>query len=176
MSQPTLFLMLGYPGAGKTTTAKTIEQLTKATHLWADQVRREMYQQPTYSQAENTHLYTHLNDVAAEQLEQGHSVIFDTGFNYYKDRQRLREIGDRSKAKTLIVWVKSPKATARQRAVEDAHLHSHTRVLGHMEAEHFDRLSDALEEPRQDEAYIAIDGTKDKLEDIRQQLQDAQVL
>ena len=33
MQKPTLFMMFGYPGAGKTTTAEIINELTGAEHL-----------------------------------------------------------------------------------------------------------------------------------------------
>ncbi len=151
--------MLGYPGSGKTTAAKLISELTGAEHLWADHVRREMYKQPTYSHQENLHLYGHLNDVTDKLLAVGKGVIFDTNFSFYKDRQHLRGIAARYKAKTVVVWVKAPKNLAKQRATVDSHLHTHTRVLGHMPEADFERMSGNLEPPHDDEDVIEIDGT-----------------
>ncbi len=170
MSQ-TLYLMLGYPGSGKTTTAKLIAELTGAEHLWADHVRREMYKQPTYSHLENLHLYTHLNDMTDQLLSVGKSVVFDTNFNFYKDRQHLREIASRYKVRTIVVWVNAPKDLAKQRATVDAHLHAHTRVLGHMPVEHFERISENLEPPHDNEDVVEIDGTKVTADYIRTKLE-----
>src|SRR5688500_5646811 len=109
MSRPILYLMLGYPGAGKTTTAKIIHELTGAVHLWADKIRNERFSEPTPSHAENLELYNYLNELTGELLATGQSVIFDTTFNFYKDRQHLREIASRYGAVTQLIWVRTPK-------------------------------------------------------------------
>ncbi len=163
----TLYLMLGYPGAGKTTTARVIHDLTGATHLWADHIRREMFGQPTYSHQENLKLYEHLNQEAADLLAAGNSVIFDTNFNFYKDRQRLREIARDHNATTKLIWVTTPQAIARQRATDGAHKQD-TRVLGDMPKVTFERMSANLQPPRTDETYIEVDGTRVTSDYIKQ--------
>src|SRR5436853_7687938 len=75
MSQPTLYLMLGYPGAGKTTAAKLIHELNGAVHLWGDHERRLNYPEPTYSHEETRALYDDLNYRAEQLLADGQSVI-----------------------------------------------------------------------------------------------------
>jgi predicted kinase len=175
MARPTLFLMLGYPGAGKTTAAKLISSLTGAQHLWADHVRREMYHQPTYSHAENMHLYTHLNDVTRDLLADSKSVVFDTNFNFYRDRQYLKTIATNLKADTILVWVQVDKNLAKQRATDDAHMHSHTRVLGRMSDEHFDRIAKRLEVPRSNETVVVIDGSKISEAYMRMMLRQAKL-
>lgn len=158
MKKPTLYLMLGYPGAGKTTAAKTIHELTHAEHLWADLVRRDMFGTPKYTHTENIQLYEYMNNMADQLLGQGKDVIFDTNFNFYKDRQRLREIAAKHEAAVYVVWVTTPKHVSRERAT-DGKGH-HTRVLGDMPHETFDRMSGNLEEPKADEDVIRVDGTK----------------
>lgn len=159
MAKPTLYLMMGYPGAGKTTVAKVIHELTGAVHLWADQIRRERFGRPTYSHDENLQLYTHLNELAAKLLKTGQSVIFDTNFSFYKDRRHLRKIAADHGADCRLIWVQTPKTVARQRAVEEAHKHA-TRVLGHMPASDFERMAGNIQAPQDDEPYSAVDGTK----------------
>jgi predicted kinase len=161
--------MLGYPGSGKTTTAKIIHDLTGGVHLWADQIRRDRFGTPTYTHEENLKLYKHLNQLTSELLATGQDVIFDTNFNFYKDRQHLREIASEHNAQTRLVWVIAPKAVARQRATSEAHLHS-TRILGEMPVEQFERLAGNLQEPREDEAFVQIDGTQITPAYIREKL------
>lgn len=165
----TLYLMLGYPGAGKTTTAKVIHELTGATHLWADHIRRERFKTPTYSHQENLALYNHINTLTAELLAAGNSVIFDTNFNFYKDRQHLRDIAAKHGAEAKLIWVTTDRALAKARATQDAHKQS-TRILGDMPPEQFDRMANNLQPPRDDEPYIAIDGTKVTPDYIKRQL------
>lgn len=121
--------MLGYPGAGKTTTAKVIHELTGAVHLWADQIRRERFGEPTYTHQENLELYDYLNELTAELLRTGQDVIFDTNFNFYKDRQRLRDIAKQYQADTQLIWVTTPKTLAKERATTNSHLQDN-RILG----------------------------------------------
>lgn len=171
----TLFLMLGYPGAGKTTTAKIIHELSGAEHLWADHERRERFGEPTYAHEETLKLYGELNKVVEKLLQGGKSVIFDTNFNFYKDRKHLRSIAANNGAKSILVWVRAPKEIAKQRAVVDAHKHHHTRILGHMPESHFERIAEGLEPPHNDEPYIELDGTKIDTDYVRSKLTEAGV-
>jgi len=166
-----LYLMVGYPGAGKTTVARWIAERTGAVHLWADVERNRLFTSPTHSEAESNRLYQLLNERTAQLLGQGKSVVFDTNFNHYADRQLLREIADRNKAETLVVWVCTPTATARERAV-------HSKVVRNgydfaMTGDQFDAIAAKLEPPRpEDEKIIKIDGTKLDAEDVMRLIKD----
>jgi predicted kinase len=155
----TLYLMLGYPGSGKTTTAKLIHKITGATHLWADHIRRERYGRPRYNHGENIALYDHMNRMTAELLAAGNSVVFDTNFNFYKDRERMRQLASEHNAVTKLIWVQTTKALAKKRATDGAH-EQPTRVLGDMPIDTFERMSGNLQKPRDNETFIAVDGTK----------------
>lgn len=167
---PIVYLMLGYPGAGKTTAALAIHELTGAVHLWADHIRRERFNKPTYTREENLELYTHLNELTAELLSAGNSVIFDTNFNFFKDRERLRQIANEHQAKAVIIWVTTAKDVAKHRATRNAH-QQNTRVLGDMPEEDFERMSGNLQTPRADEDVIEIDGTKITVDYMKEKLE-----
>jgi predicted kinase len=165
--QPVLYLMVGLPGAGKTTAALAIAEVTGAEHLWADEHRRARFGQPRFDLQESHDLYSDLNTQTANLLAAGKSVVFDTAFNHYVDRHKLRSIANSQHAKTVVVWVQTSPDLARQRATTDAEKQQ-TRILGDMSHEHFDSLSNKLEEPRADEPTIVLDGTKISPEYIKQ--------
>lgn len=159
MSQPTLFLMLGYPGSGKTTVSKHINSISGAVHLWADHERRLKFKTPNYGHQENIRLYDELNHKAKTLLLEGRSVIFDTNFSFYKDRKHLRKIAKDCGARSILIWVKTAESISKNRATKDAHKQE-TRVLGNMPEESFHRIANNLETPKESEEYVELDGTK----------------
>jgi predicted kinase len=158
MSRPILYLMIGYPGAGKTTVARIIHEATGAVHLWSDIERHKMFGRPTHSEEESVKLYDELNRRAEELLAAGKSVIFDTNFNFREDRRRLRAIADRQDAETVVLWVILPVEQARARSVGAGQKRNgyHSRMTN----EHFDSIVAKLEIPGKDEKTIKIDGAK----------------
>lgn len=173
--QPTLYLMLGYPGAGKTTAAKIIAGQTGAEHIWADHERRKLHDDDDYGKVEKTakfnlHLYDKLNKKAVKLLKENKSVVYDAAFNHLKDRLMLRDLAHQLNIPTVIVWVKAPKEIAKQRAQNPSDLQG-TRVLGaSMSDERFEELALKLEQPRGDEKVIELDGQKLSEEYIKHKL------
>jgi adenylylsulfate kinase-like enzyme len=130
---------------------------TGAVHLWADYERQKMFVHPDHSRAESDRLYAALNKRTAQLLKAGQSVIFDTNFNYYQDRQVLRQIADAAHATTIVIWVTTPLELAKQRAVHDQNLRNGYKVA--MSNHDFDRIAGHLEPPRKDENALIIDGS-----------------
>lgn len=160
---------MGYPGAGKTTVAKVIQEATGAVHLWADLERHVMFDNPTHSKEESQTLYTHLNHVAEELLHEGKSVIFDTNFNYFKDREHLRQIASQAGAEAVVVWVATSEELAKKRATEESE-GKETRIWGNMPIEAFERMHGQLQPPKPEEHAVQIDGTNVTTEEIKQKL------
>jgi predicted kinase len=172
MKKPTLYLFIGYPGAGKTTVARWIAEATGAVHLWADQERHRLFAEPSHSRQESQELYEALNRRAEELLAAGQSVVFDTNFNFYADREKLRAIAARAGADCVILWIVVPTEVARERAIRSGETRNGYREG--MTVVQFDAIVAKLEPPlitgvgsenltengRKDEIFIKIDGTK----------------
>jgi predicted kinase len=158
MTKPKLYLFIGYPGAGKTTVAKIIAETTGAVHLSSDRERHQMFGQPTHSHEESVQLYEALNTRAGELLAAGQSVVFDTNFNFYEDRRKLREIAASHGAETVVIWITVPLDIAKDRAVHAAY--SRNGYSASMTEQQFDAIIAKLEPPAKDKKVIKIDGTK----------------
>lgn len=155
----TLYLMVGYPGSGKTTVARIIHELTGAVHIWADHERKTMFGTPSHDKHESRILYDRLNKEAEQYLAEGKDVIYDTNFNFYKDRELMRQVAARYGAETKLIWVRTPKEIAFQRASIDTHAQP-TRILGDIPEREFKRMARNLQPPRADEHPIILDGTR----------------
>lgn len=158
MTKQKLYLFVGYPGAGKTTVAKRIAEKTGAIHIWADHERQKMFVNPTHSTIESRQLYTLLDAKTETLLNQGQSVIFDTNFNYRSDRELLKAIAARHHAETIVIWMTTPKATAKQRALHHTHRERNGYITT-MSEDEFENLSNHIETPSDEEKPIKIDGT-----------------
>jgi len=158
MSRPILYLFIGYPGAGKTTVATIIAEVTGATHLWADAERHKLFPKPSHSLAESNQLYKQLNKAAEYLLKQGRSVVFDTNFNFYADRQMLRQAAAQQGADTIIIWVTTPPEVAKRRSVFNHQ--SRNGYPMNMSEERFDAIAAKLQPPRENEKIIKISGPK----------------
>ncbi|HSW85822.1 MAG TPA: AAA family ATPase [Candidatus Saccharimonadales bacterium] len=158
MDKPKLYLLIGYPGAGKTTVSKYIAEYFRASHIWADHERQLKFGHPTHSNDESIKLYEDLNHRVEKLLSQGKSVVFDTNFNFFADRQKLREIAERYGAKSIILWVTLAKELAKSRAVD---IHDSRNGYPYaMTDQQFESIVSKLQPPRDNEKFIKIDGTK----------------
>lgn len=166
MTSPKLYIFIGAPGAGKTTIAQAIAETTGARHLWADAERHKLFEHPTHSQEESNKLYEQLNNAADYLLEQGKSVVYDTNFNFYKDRALMHKVASKHGADTVVVWVTTPNEVARKRAVGQNIMRNGYPMS--MTSQQFDDIVNKLEPPRKNEKVIKIDASQlDKSEALR---------
>ncbi len=165
---PTLYLMLGYPGAGKTTTAKVIADITGATLLSSDALRFEMFDSPRFSEEEHEQLYRELNQRTEKLLASGKDVVYDANLNRHEHRREKYDICEQANATPKLIWVRTPKELAKQRATHESRKHFTPR--GEALADMFDRIANLIEEPKQDEHHIEIIGQNVTPEIVRAKL------
>lgn len=168
MSKPKLYIFVGFPGAGKTSMAKIIQEATGAIHLWADNERWQMFGTPTHHDDESRKLYEYLNDKTAQLLNSGKSVLFDTNFNHRFDRDHLRAVAQKNNADTVLIWLTTPADVARDRAVHSKD--SRNGYTMNMTPEEFENITAKLEPPSEDENPLKFDGTKFDIPEVLQHL------
>jgi predicted kinase len=158
MAKPTLYLLLGLPGAGKTTTAKEISRLTGAVHLSSDKFRLGMFEEPQFTQDEHDALYKTLDHMCELLLKNGTSVVYDANLNRHQHREEKYKLAKRLKVEVRLLWIEAPRALAKKRRVATQH---HDLVpTNETPASMFERIADIFEPPQKDEKPIKLDGTK----------------
>jgi len=170
MKKPTLHLMMGLPGAGKTTLAKILEELTKAKRLSSDEMRLNMFEKPCFSQDEHDRLYGIIDHNLEHLLAAGFDVIYDANLNRRMHRDEKYNFAKSYDANVKLWWVKTPQRLSKKRRVEEQH--PGLVIPGESPSEMHDRVSDLFEEPQEDEAYIAVDGHYITIEKIQKKLQE----
>lgn len=167
MAQPTLHLLMGLPGAGKTTLAKTIQKITKAARLSSDDYRILIYPEPTFSQKEHDNLYGLLDHSVGHLLEADHDVIYDANLNRRVHRDEKYALAEKYGAKVKLWWVKTPQELAKQRRIDEQ---DHLLIPeGETPEKMFDRIAEVFEPPGEDENFTVVDGTgitKDKIKEL----------
>lgn len=157
--QPTLYLMMGLPGAGKTTAAKIIERLTGSVRLSSDEARLMLWEAPVFNEAEHQLLYEYLDEQTSRLLKADRSVIYDANLNRYEHRQEKYELARALGATTKLCWVQTPPEIAKNRRIKDDLTHL-VPSSDESPAEMFERISKLIETPEKSESFIVLDGTK----------------
>ena len=104
LNHPTLFLLYGFPGAGKTYFSRQLCEELQAAHVQGDRIRYELFERPRYDRQEND-IVSHLMEYIAEEfLQAGISVWFDVNAMRSAQRRELREMARKVKATTIMVW------------------------------------------------------------------------
>jgi len=161
--------MLGYPGAGKTTAAESIARTTGAVHVSSDQVRRTLFPQSTFTQAEHDQLYNELDAQLDTLLRSGKSVVFDANLNRRQHRLEKYQLAKSVGAEPKLIWVKTPAELAKHRRVSHQPQPDLT-PQDETPEKMFDRIAGLFEAPDDSESYIVLDGTKISDQYVKQQL------
>lgn len=117
--QPTVFLMVGMPGAGKSYFARRFGEQHEAPCVSADRLRLEMFNQPQYTPAEQA-IVNRVADYMVEELfKTKRSFIIDGLMgNVRSQRTALAQRARAHGFKLLTVWVQVDETTARSRSLK----------------------------------------------------------
>jgi predicted kinase len=116
--RPTVYLLCGFIGAGKTTFARELETRTGAVRITKDEwLIRLVGNDPTIDRyADYDHRIVELSrDVAFQLVEKGIDVILDEGFWAKDERALMRKRIEGIGAKVVLYYLDTPIQTIRER-------------------------------------------------------------
>jgi predicted kinase len=161
--RPALVVVCGLPGVGKTTVARTIADRLGARLVRTDVVRKDLFPDPEYTDAEERAVYTELLQRGGEALDEGRPAVLDGTFHDASYREHASDLAAEYDASIRFVHVVCEEATvekrirAREGDESDATFAIHQR---------FRALFDPLER-----RHVTVDNSGDEaatLEQVRQ--------
>lgn len=133
MASPSLIIITGLPGTGKTTVAFALAQKLIAEHFNTDMIRTEMGLRGQYEQETKERVYALLLDKTLRAMQEGRSVVVDGTFYQSRLRARFKHL-----ASTLgipIYWVELwaeseviRKRVGKKRTYSEADFEVHLKV------------------------------------------------
>lgn len=129
---PTLIVMHGLSGSGKTWVSTRLMSALRAVRVRSDIERKRMFDldetadsgsgvaQGIYTEAANRELYGRLHELAAAILRAGHDVILDAAYLRFAERQHAREIAADCNVGLVIIHAHAPVNILRDRISERA--------------------------------------------------------
>lgn len=112
---PRLVVQCGLPGVGKSTVAAAVAERLDARRVRSDEVRQELFDEPTYSRAEKDRVYQAMLDRAEAALTEGRPAVLDATYERKTDRDDAAALAERVGADLVLVEVVCEASVARER-------------------------------------------------------------
>ncbi len=158
LNMPTLILLYGYPGSGKTFFARQLAEELHAAHVQADRFRFELFEEPSYTKQENE-VVNHLSEYMAEEfLNAGVSVIYDINASRFAQRRALRDMARKAKAQTVMVWLQIDVESAFERVVKRDRRKTDDKYAVAMDRTTFEDVTSRMQNPQKTEDYFVVSG------------------
>jgi len=139
-----LVVVCGLPGVGKSTVAERVAERVDGERLRTDVVRKELFEEPSYTDAETAAVYAALLDRARERVASGASVVLDATFADAQLRADARGVGESDAGSFTLVEVVCEESVVKRRierrdGISDADFEVHLqfkREFDEIDADH----------------------------------------
>ncbi len=115
-SHPLVLIMVGKPGSGKSFFARQFSNTFRAPIVSYDQLRYELFTEPTFSSSEQSIIDRVSNYQIQELFKTKCTFIIDGGNDTKVSRTKLSTLAQQNGYKTLCLWIQTDDATCFARA------------------------------------------------------------
>lgn len=158
LNKPTLILLYGFPGAGKTYLARNLCADLSAAHVQGDRIRFELFEEPRYDKQENE-IVNHLMEYMTEEfLSAGISVIYDVNASRISQRRQLRDLARKMKAETVLIWLQIDTESAFVRGSKRDRRKADDKYSASLDKTTFEYQASQMQNPTTTEDYMVISG------------------
>jgi predicted kinase len=112
---PTLILLVGPPGTGKSTVAQRLREVSGADIVQTDAIRKALVSRPTYLPAESAWVHRVAQQRLRQKLSHGQSVIFDATNLRKAHRRSLQKLAESLGARSLVLVAWASESVIRTR-------------------------------------------------------------
>lgn len=158
LHKPSLILLYGYPGSGKTYFARQLTEEIAAAHIHDDRIRNEIFEHPRYDKQENQILQHLMQYMAEEFLKAGVSVVFDTNMLRFSHRRIMRDLARKMKAEPVLAWLQIDPETAYVRSNKRDRRKADDKYSSPIDQTTFKNIMNFMQNPNQSEDYVVLSG------------------
>ena len=161
--KPTLFILCGYPFAGKSTLCEKIVNITADTvHFCIDSF---FDQHPELKDEEDRwdFVFQYGQELSGKALTDGKHVLYDATNYLKKERAKLRKLAKSCGGDCAVLYVEIPKEEARKRLEENRK----TLIRKDVDEKAWDEVTGDFEVPTSEENVLLCPWDVDKSEWIR---------
>lgn len=158
LTKPALFLLYGFPGAGKTYLSRQLCEDLHAAHVQGDRIRHELFEQPRHDQQEND-IVDHLMQYMTEEfLSAGISVVYDINAARLSQRRALRDMARKAKAHPVLIWLQIDVESSFMRAGKRDRRKVDDYYASQLDQTTFEQLASRMQNPTNTEDFIVVSG------------------
>jgi predicted kinase len=158
LAHPTLVLLYGYPGSGKTYFGRQLSEELGAAHVQGDRIRFELFDDPRYDAQENQIVSQLMIYMSEEFLRAGISVVFDVNAARLSERRVLRDMARKVRAQSIVIWLQIDLESAFARVSKRDRRKADDKYSYPLGRDQFDHIAGGMQNPSLTEDYIVISG------------------
>ncbi|HPJ16651.1 MAG TPA: ATP-binding protein [Candidatus Woesebacteria bacterium] len=156
-----LYILCGIPFSGKTTLAKRLAEKLGFTRIDLDEVKFELFNpnilDVEIDQSGWDRVYQEMYLRIKQVLENGETVVHDTGNFTKAERDLVKKIADQLNIETTTIFVDIPKEEALKRLLENRI----TKKRFDVDMADFESTTKEMEPPTEDEKHLVFKWTDD---------------
>ncbi len=158
ITRPTIFIMYGYPGSGKSYFGRQFADETRSAYINDDTLRHEFIENPTHNKSENNAVQHLCIYMLNNFLRSGVSVVYDCRNSRASDRKLLSTIADNYKAQVIIVWLQIDIESSFNRVNNRDARKIDDKYAEKLDRTTFNGLVGRMQNPSEKDDYVVISG------------------